>query len=427
MMKKLQKSKRRIGAIVVLFAFAMIPMLGITALAIEGGILQDQRRKLQAAADAAALAAADDLFLRYATNQGLDPGNNARNAAIATMAGNGFTQDMSNPNGTTNINVYIPPITGLFIGRPGYAEVTIQTTQNRTFSTIFGADKLPVFARAVARGAWIYRNVGILLLDPVDKDVLSSSGNGLITVMGASVNVNSTNMEGAISSGGGTMIAPEFDFGGDPGYVASGGGTFSGTIISNAAPNPDPLAYLPPPTTTGMVNQGNANFSGHRSVTLSPGYYPNGIHISAGANVTLLPGIYYMASGGFQCNTNEGGSLTANGVMIYNEGSGTNDGIDISGQGAVTMTPMTTGPYQGIMFYQNRNSTTPISISGGGNMHIDGTFYAASAELKITGNGAENYIGSQYISWKATFGGNGNIIINWANGAARTRVIGLVE
>jgi Flp pilus assembly protein TadG len=48
-------SKRRRGSIVILVAICLIALLGIVALALDGGVLLDQRRHVQAAADALAL------------------------------------------------------------------------------------------------------------------------------------------------------------------------------------------------------------------------------------------------------------------------------------------------------------------------------------------------------------------------------------
>jgi Flp pilus assembly protein TadG len=65
-------SKRRSGAVIVLVALCLIAMLGIVAISLDGGFLLDQRRRLQSAADAAALAAAIDLYINYPTNNGLE-------------------------------------------------------------------------------------------------------------------------------------------------------------------------------------------------------------------------------------------------------------------------------------------------------------------------------------------------------------------
>src|SRR6516165_7103865 len=101
-------TKRRRGVVLVLLAICLTAMLGIVALAVDAGLIMDQRRRAQSAADAAALAAAVDLYKNYATNKGLDPGRTAKSSALSTAALNGY-----NNGGTTNsVTVNIPPGSG---------------------------------------------------------------------------------------------------------------------------------------------------------------------------------------------------------------------------------------------------------------------------------------------------------------------------
>jgi hypothetical protein len=163
-------------------------------------------------------------------------------------------------------------------------------------------------------------------------------------------------------------------------------------------------------------------------MTLSPGVYVKGISISAPGpgTITLQPGIYYMDGGGFRLTGSA--NVVGNGVMIYNAPQSTGDVVTITGTGSVTLTPPTTGLYQGFTIFQDRTSTAPISVTGKGSMNISGTFYAASAKLDITGQGGVNSIGSQYISYDLVVTGSGGININWqANAAAKSRYIGMVE
>lgn len=57
--------KKRRGTVAVIVALSLVAVLSVVALALDGGILYEDRRDIQAAADAAALAAADDLFNNY--------------------------------------------------------------------------------------------------------------------------------------------------------------------------------------------------------------------------------------------------------------------------------------------------------------------------------------------------------------------------
>jgi Tfp pilus assembly protein PilX len=115
------------------------------------------------------------------------------------------------------------------------------------------------------------------------------------------------------------------------------------------------------------------------TVTLNPGTYYGGICIggpasnecggkiggscatnSGGtANVTLNPGTYIMAGGGFfACGSS---TLSAPNVMIYNTqdptntaGSGAFEQLQIDTTGSVVLGPQSTGAYQGLTYFQDR-------------------------------------------------------------------------
>lgn len=374
-------SERRRGIVVVLVALCLTVLLGITAIALDGGLLLDQRRRLQAADDAAALAAAVDLYKNYALNNGLDKGGTAKSSALSIAAINGY-----NNNGTTNsVTVNIPPGSGNYAGQAGYAEVVVQYNQQRSFSAIFGSSNLPVTARSVARGQWVSVNAGIILLDPGATGALSAVGNASLKVNNGSVIVDSTSASAVTLNGNASVTAPTVDISGTPGYALTGNAKFGAgtTVLSGQPPVPDPLAYLAAPTQPSPP-------SGNTSTIYNPGYYANGISLAGNSTVTLTPGIYYIHSG-FSVKGNA--SVTGAGVMIYNDGSG---GVDIAGNGVVTLSPPTSGPYTGITLFQNRGSSTAISITGNGNFNLSGTFYAAAAVMDVKGNG--DNLGTQFVS-----------------------------
>jgi uncharacterized membrane protein len=108
---RLNLSNRR-GSIAALAAVSMLAVLGVLATVMDGGLIQDRRRSVQAAADAAAMAAASDLWENYSVNGGTDPSHTARQSALTTAAANGYNND-----GTTNtVTVNIAPSAGNFAG-----------------------------------------------------------------------------------------------------------------------------------------------------------------------------------------------------------------------------------------------------------------------------------------------------------------------
>jgi hypothetical protein len=431
-----QKARRR-GIVAVLVAVLLTGVLGVVAIAVDGGMLQDNRRRVQAAADAAALAAAAQMYAEYraivlSNYMTPDPSGAAAAAAQGSATANGYANDGIN----NTVVVNIPPTSGPFTGKIGYTEVIITYNQPRYFSGIWGSTKIPVRARAVAQGAWAPSGNGIIVLDPSVKDALYIGGTASLTVTGgAKVIVDSNNAASAADNGGGGVAsAGEFDI--------TGGvnGNFTGTVITGTPPIPDPLAYLaapaqPPPGTMTQTHipGGGTNY------TLTPGSYSSLPNFTNGDKVTLQQasagngGIYYINGGGFSSN---GANInmdpsTTGGVMIYNNptNSSNSQGISIAGNanGIVNMSALTDGPYAGILFWQNRTATPTMTIAGNGVFNLTGTFYTANAQLSVSGGG-NAAVGSQYISRTLAIGGGGNVTINYTDkGTARMRIIKLVE
>jgi len=401
---------------------SLVAILGVLALSLEGGLLLSERRTAQATADAAAMAAAADFYYNYYANKGVDSGGTAYNSAMYTASQNGYTNDLTN----TKVVVNIPPKSGPYTGMAAYTEVIVEYYHTRGFSSLFGADKVPVRARAVSVGKPNAGEFGILVLDPSSKSAFNAGGGGTVTVKNTPIIVDSSSSEGSIANGGTTISAPSYYLAGN--YTTSGGGQFTGTINTGMRPVPDPLADLPVPDPSTMIKQQNKKVQLTSGTTiLYPGVYKGGISASSTANVVMMPGIYYMDAGGFQFTGQ--GSLSGDGVMIYNyPGNGNGNGVDLSASGSVHLTPPTSGIYQGLTLFQDRTSSVPASISGGSNMDVTGTFYFAGALLTVTGSGGVANFGSQYISYDLNVQGSGTVYVDWEpNIVARVRLITLVE
>jgi hypothetical protein len=407
-------------------------LLSVTAISLDVGVLLAEKRHAQAVADAAALAGAIDLYTNYQANNGTDPNGNAKASALATAATNGYSND-----GTTSIvTVNIPPKSGNFAGVAGYVEVIAQYNQPRGFSNVFGSGTIPVQARAVARGAWVVPKGGVLALDPTAPAAISDQGGGIITVKNGTVidDSNNNSSNGALKNGGGgTMIAQAFNVTGS--VTLSNNSTISTTPTTGVPPTPDPLYYLPapPPPPNGTIAYDKTT----NTYTLTPGSFggpsqPKLPNFKSGDTVIFQQGgIYYLTASGL---TSNGATLTmgsgSGGIMFYNAGTSSNDSIHITGNstGTVNLAGLTSGLYQGLLIYQARGATEPVSITGNGNFSMEGTIYASSGNLGITGNGTSAVIGSNLIADTVTLGGNGNITVDYSGYVQpKARFLGLVE
>jgi hypothetical protein len=102
---------------------------------------------------------------------------------------------------------------------------------------------------------------------------------------------------------------------------------------------------------------------------------------------SISPGIYYLKGGGFFVSERASVTDLGKGVLLYNAASKLVDIISLTGLGSLSLSPMKSGPYQGITIFQDRNSAAGISILGNDRTSITGTIYAAQAVLGITATG----------------------------------------
>lgn len=439
----------RFGGVTPLTVLSLSLLLGVAALAVDGGMLLEDRRHVQAAADAAALAAAADLFANYPVNQGADPNGTAKASALTTANANGFSNDGTQSIVTVNIsprNYQAGPHAGTPLP-PGYAEVIVQYNAGRLFSGVFGSGVIPVRGRAVARGIWGPSSDGVVLLNLQVSGAFSSNSSGGLSVDGG-FRVNSSSST-ALNISGGIVTASQFHFNQAIKPLSSSvlslflglGG--SSPAIQYEAAIPDPLRYLPDPdpAALGLTLQGQNRSITSGIVNLYPGVYSGGINISGGAIAILhansdgTPGIYFLQGGGLTVSGPSYLIMAAGetaGVMIYNDWSSNSDAITLSGSGSATIQPPAFGLYKGISIFQKRGTLTtaapPITLSGSGSMNVTGTVYAAYANVAMSGSAGVNNMGGQLIADTLTLSGSAAITINrGTEPIANTRQFGLVE
>ncbi len=227
----------------------------------------------------------------------------------------------------------------------------------------------------------------IIALDPSASAALSLAGNATINTPGV-VYVDSSSSTALSASGNAQIKAAAIDVHG--GVKKSGNSTLTPTPVTRA-----PLlavTALPSPSTAGMSRHGSFVLTGHSSATIQPGIYSS-ISMSGYAKLTLSSGIYIILGGGFAVSGNS--SITGSGVMIVNAGSlypfsgGTYGSITLSGNGTSSLSPMTRGPYAGIVFFQPSDNKKTMTVTANAT-GITGTIYAPAAALSESGTGALN-------------------------------------
>ena len=111
--------------------------------------------------------------------------------------------------------------------------------------------------------------------------------------------------------------------------------------------------------------------------------------------------------------------------MFYNTGGGK---FTISGGSTIQMSPPTSGTYAGITLFQDRTSNAAVTVSGGSNSTMTGTFYSPAAAATVSGNSTTHSVASEFISYDLTISGSGSVLIDPTSGSGSSpRLFGLVE
>ncbi|RJP48437.1 MAG: hypothetical protein C4583_14280 [Anaerolineaceae bacterium] len=391
------KQKHEKGQAIILIVLAIIGMIGLTAVAVDGGMAYTERRQAQNAADAAALDAAL-AKIRGGSWQ-------AEGLALATS--NGFDN-----NGTTNtVTVNNPPqagcngSNGVYAGNSQYVQVIIRATTQTYFGPVIGINEVNNCVEAIARAippssAFMYPGFAVVGLAPSGCDAVYVAGNGQIQTWGGGLYSNSTSTCGLHfqgssqtqtheGSGGLNMVASGYQITGNPSIQTHGEGTHT-----NLPQMPYPPTDLPNPVCTGAATK-NGN-------TMSPGSY-SGTFPPSGVN-TLQSGVYCL-SGSFKMNAND--KLTGNQVLIVLEVGGT---LDWNGSSEIKLSAPQSGPFKGLLIFSrlgDPNSHPKMHINGNSNSKLTGTIFLPSVDLIINGNNTQlQKTDSQIIAYKVELSGS---------------------
>lgn len=367
--KSSSASSDRRGAIVPLVAIMLVAILGLAALSVDAGNLYRERRNTQTAADAAADAAGLELLSKFASFEGVDRDGAARAAALSIAAAHGYQEK--------DVTVNMPPLSGAFLGKRGYAEVIVTTRPARFFSSIFGNSEQVVRSRAVGAGAMIATNVSVLILDPKAKNSLKLKGKTSTIEVGGDIIVNSNNKR-AVQVDKKAQIKAE--------HVMVTGGlaknakrNIDAEVSTGVPPTPDPWDLMPAPAkgSTLNLNDFKTTVDGNEIYNLQPGTYKQ-LKFDKNDRVNMAPGIYYVDGGSFEVKGNA--TLNATEVMVYSTGK---RGTKISTKGEVVMSPMKSGTYRGITIFQDSTKKTKVEFSKQSHMDISGIVYAPMSEVKF--------------------------------------------
>lgn len=384
-----------LGQALILSIFAMVALLGFAAIAIDAGYGYASKSEMQRGSDAAVVAAAQVLLAGGSISDATD-------AAKEWAAINGY--DDAAPD--TVVTVNIPPQYGLHEGDSDFVEVIIEDEVDTFFARVLGRTAWEIKARAVAGITTYDRPYGIIALNETVCRSVEFNGNISVNIEGGGIFVNSSCPTDALYANGSvTVITDVNDVVG--GWQTVGPVTLEPTP-TKAGKIEDPLAGVPVPVPpagptrpcppgsgppgTIIIQPGVYNCSmslgGNRTYNFLPGDYliTGGIRVSGSARANFGAGVYTLRGIGLHLTGT--GEINAEGVTFYiDQGS-----VNLTGTGDMNLDAPTSGPYAGVMIFQNRGNANQVDARGTAFSDGYGTVYAKAAKIRIVGTADTNNV-----------------------------------
>jgi len=392
-----QRSRRR-GIAVIYLAVVLGALIGVVGLAADTAYVLLAAHQLQNAADSAALSAAEEVGFDTAQAKtdavNTAAANRAAGASVKLDSTNDITignYNRSNSTFSANTTPYnaVQVVARRTSGSLGGAV-------NLFFAPIFGITSSNVSRQAIAMSSPL--GAGLIVLDKTANPSVQLTGTGSnsnkINIPNGGVAIDSTSASALQWTGHPTITATSLNIVGNDTAVTGSGVLPSGTLTLQAPSVADPLANLAAPA-KGTTQNGTSS-------PLPAGYYPNGL--PAG---TLAGGIYYVDNG-ISLKGNDTITCTS-GCLIYLH----TGGISMVGNSNIAVTPMSSGTYAGISFYQDRSNTTSITLKGTSGNSTTGVLYFPAASVTI--QGTPDSVASQLICDTLTVQGNAQLNINYNN------------
>jgi Tfp pilus assembly protein PilX len=427
MQTKHQNSER--GQAIVLIVLAMIVLLGFTALAVDGSMVYSDRRMVQNAADASALAGGATAAQQL-ENAGIDvgtwtasPPNCDGNVAAAASAGrtaaanraldndfnipaNGITEGLGGVETTCGQeNITVPLVTGgsstVFTEKFMDLKTSITNRTDTAFAQVLFPNGLENTVQATTRirpRQSLAYGYAILALNPspCKGNVFGVIYNGL----GGNSN-NLTVTDGGIWSNGCMVVN------GNPRITVQNAGVWYFFTENNS--DLDDIVFDPATRQAEQVVNNNAyrvpastydivppDCSGHEvSADYIINYYRQ--------NNTPLPAGLYCVNENLRINA--GDRVEGYGVTLVLNGE-----LRINGDATVRLTAPTrnyVGPaIPGLLIYAPRTNPGPFIINGGSDHQYVGTILAPGARITFNGDAMTEAFHSQIIGWDVTIGGS---------------------
>jgi hypothetical protein len=345
------------GQVLPFIGICLMVLMGVGAIAVDITYIDYQQMRMQSAADAAAVAGAQQLVTHGCPDQ----------ADAKTAAQNDSQIDNFVPSASVLVQVDNPPtITdGPYQGDNCAVYVNIKVPQTTTwFLRLFNAPSgIPVSVTAVAE------------MQTTNPGCIYSLKPGVSSVFtGAIVNASSCGilLNNTASFSGATIKAQSIGYAG----AAPTGGTFPVATPTPMIETQDPCPEIAgcaaivasPPSVSGCT-AGSLPTGG----TLSPGCYSS---LSLGGAVALTSGTYVLSG---TTTFASGTTLTGTGVTFYVPAGATPPDFSPLGAGSSLSAPTSTATYPNVLYYQVPGNIGNPNFAAPGLTSLSGLIYASGS------------------------------------------------
>ena len=377
------------GNVVIIFALAIVPVMGLVGAAVDYSHGNSVRTAMQAAADATALSVGK-------------AANKLTSTQLTQQATSSFNALFTRPEAQAI------QVSAQWSASDKSTTVTVTGSIKTDFMGLMGYSNLNLAARSVAI-AIFDGSACVLALNKKAAGTTTAQGTTNVNLKGCSLYDNSSN-PAAITVGGSAKINA-LSVGTVGGVSGSTSLTTTQGVHTGLWPIADPYDKLTVPAFSGCDEH---NFTSQKKVTINPGVYCGGMKFNANADVTLNPGIYFVDGGEFSVNGSA--KVSGTGVSIVFTSSSGKDWptVSINGGANINLTPPTSGPLEGVVMFGDRNMPvgTAVKLDGGSSQYIGGAIYFPTAAVTFAGGAGTSSSCTKLIGDTITFTGNSDLAID---------------
>jgi Flp pilus assembly protein TadG len=411
--KKLWRDKR--GNALVIAAAALPLVIGSAGLASDTIQWALWKRQLQRAADSGAIAGV------YAIVQ---------DSGARTNVGPAVDKDLTYNShvGITTIKVVGQPTSGSYTTDPYAVQVQLSVQKRLSFSGMFMnfTPTITVNGTATVAPSGHYC---VISLESTAVTGITATGSADVD-MGCGMITNSTSLTAAVATGSSEVNAsPIAAVGGIPASTHWGSGTLLQPLsLAQEDPFNNPTRTVNPPTDFPTQNCPNFRVNSNETKTsltegndyrlTSDGYYCMG-DMNLQGDVTLPSGTYVIDGGSLSIGAQAHVTCYGCTFILTSRSAATNPSsigtVDMNGGAEVDMSNSASGPYAGILIYQDRRAPDGTSagvqnrINGNANSSFQGAFYFPAQEVTYNGTAGMTTTCMQLVARRVLYSGNMNI------------------